>query len=175
MNSSIFTTAKRVRFHHCDPAGIVYYPRYYGLLHEAQEDFLAHIGFAEHRLIASGVGVPIVSMQTDFSGMSRYGDELFIAVGLWRLGVSSLGMYYEMHSVEPNKIAGLVPKFLYETPTDAAASLCGEAATLKLRAKSVVVHSSVPQGLPQRIPDDLRAALASHLLPFEPVLGRRSA
>ena len=43
-----FTTQKRVRFHHCDPAGIVFYPQFYVLLHEVQEDFLAHIGFPEH-------------------------------------------------------------------------------------------------------------------------------
>jgi 4-hydroxybenzoyl-CoA thioesterase len=175
MTAHIFTTPKAVRFHHCDPAGIVYYPRYYGLLHEAQEDFLAHIGFPEHQLIASGVGVPIVNMQTDFSGMSRYGDQLFVAVGLWKLGGSSIGMYYEIHSTLGNVYAGQAPLLAFESPENGYSPVCGSANTLKLRAKSVVVHSSVPQGVPQRIPDELRAALAPHVLAFEPELGRRSA
>ena len=59
-----FTTQKLIRFHHCDPAGIVFYPQYFYLLHEAQEDFLAHIGFPEHEMIAGGLGVPIVDMKT---------------------------------------------------------------------------------------------------------------
>ncbi|MDB5845364.1 MAG: thioesterase superfamily protein, partial [Polaromonas sp.] len=68
-----FTTHKRVRFQHCDPAGIVFYPQFYVLLHEVQEDFLAHIGFPEHGLIASGMGLPIVDMKTEFLGMCRHG------------------------------------------------------------------------------------------------------
>ena len=35
----IFSTPKKIRFHHCDPAGIVFYPQFFYLLHEAQEDF----------------------------------------------------------------------------------------------------------------------------------------
>ena len=71
-----FTTQKQVRFHHCDPAGIVFYPQFFYLLHEVQEDFLNHIGFPEHVLIAGGAGVPIVDLKTEFLGMCRHGDQL---------------------------------------------------------------------------------------------------
>lgn len=39
-----FITHKTVRFQHCDPAGIVFHPQFFVLLHEVQEDFLVHIG-----------------------------------------------------------------------------------------------------------------------------------
>ncbi len=151
----IFTTQKLIRFHHCDPAGIVFYPRYYGLLHEAQEDWLAHIGFPEHTLIASGVGVPIVNMQTDFLGMSRYGDEVRIDVDLWKLGNSSLGMRYCLYSEEANKYQDSSAAWLENMPA--------KPRQVRLRAKSVVVYSQVPGGKPVRIPDDLRAAMQPYL------------
>ena len=138
----IFTTQKRVRFQHCDPAGIVFYPQFYVLLHEVQEDFLAHIGFAEHRLIASGIGLPIVNMKTEFLGMCRHGDVLNLGLTLTRIGNASLGMHYEIHA------AAQVPHGL---------------AAIKLRADSVVVYSTVPHGKAVRIPDDLRSALQPYL------------
>jgi 4-hydroxybenzoyl-CoA thioesterase len=132
-----FSVDKLIRFHHCDPAGIVFYPQFFYLLHEVQEDFLAHIGFPEPALIRSGIGVPIVDLKTEFTGMCRNGDEVTITLSFPKLGNSSMGMLYEIH-------AGHV---------------------LKLRARAVVVYSSVPDagGKPLRIPDDLRRAIAPYL------------
>ena len=137
-----FTVHKRVRFQHCDPAGIVFYPQFYVLLHEVQEDFLAHIGFPEHDLIAKGMGLPIVDMKTEFLGMCRHGDVLTLTLELTRIGGASLGMLYEIHAST-------------HTP--------GAPPAIKLRAQSVVVHSTVPQGKTVRIPDDLRLALQPYL------------
>ncbi len=36
-----FRNDKLIRFHHCDPAGIVFYPRYFVLFHELYEDWFA--------------------------------------------------------------------------------------------------------------------------------------
>ena len=137
-----FTTQKQVRFHHCDPAGIVFYPQFFYLLHEVQEDFLAHIGFPEHGLIASGMGVPIVDLKTEFLGMCRYGDVLTMTLELTRIGGASLGMHYELH---------------------ASSQAAGGLVAIKLRADGIVVYSTVPQGKPLPIPDDLRAALLPYL------------
>ena len=131
----IFSTAKKIRFHHCDPAGIVFYPQFFYLLHEAQEDFFAHIGFAQHKMIDAGYGVPIVDLKTRFLGMCRHGDEVDITLALSKIGNSSLMMSYE---------------------------IMGDG-QVKLRASGVVVYSKVPDGKPQRLPDALRAALLPYL------------
>lgn len=136
-----FCVPKLVRFHHCDPAGIVFYPQFFYLLHEVQEDFLAHIGFPEHKLIAGGTGVPIVDLKTEFLGMCRNGDALTITLELTRIGNSSLGMQYEVH---------------------------GEAGDIRLRAHGVVVYSEVPHGKPVRIPEALRSALLPYLQQTSP-------
>ncbi len=137
-----FTIARQIRFHHCDPAGIVFFPQFFYLLHEAKEDFLAHIGFPQHEMISSGFGTPIVDIKTSFLGMCRYGDEITISVSISKLGNSSLGMDYEIHS--------------HGKPRDPAG-------TLKLRASSVLVYSRLEGGQPLRIPDDLRTAMLPYL------------
>ena len=136
-----FTTEKQVRFHHCDPAGIVFYPQFFYLLHEVQEDFLAHIGFPEHVLIRAGTGIPIVDLKTECLGMCRHGDQLTLSLELTRIGNTSIGMLYEIHG-GPAGYAKSRP--------------------IKLRAHGVVVYSEVPDGKAIAIPDDLRSAL----LPF---------
>ena len=137
-----FTVRKQVRFHHCDPAGIVFYPQYFYLLHETQEDFLAHIGHPEHGLIGAGLGMPIVDLKTEFLGMCRYGDAIDISLGLTRIGNASIGMHYEIHSALSNRDKG---------------------PDLKLIARSVVVCSEVPNGKAVPVPDALRAALLPYL------------
>ena len=137
-----FSVRKQIRFHHCDPAGIVFYPQYFYLLHETQEDFLAHIGHPEHVLIASGLGVPIVDLKTEFLGMCRYGDEIDISLGLTRIGNASIGMHYEIHSTLPGQDGGPRPKLI---------------------ANTVVVCSEIPHGKVLPIPDGLRAALLPYL------------
>ncbi|WP_372824176.1 acyl-CoA thioesterase [Polaromonas sp.] len=137
-----FTVKKQIRFHHCDPAGIVFYPQYFYLLHETQEDFLAHIGHPEHLLIASGLGVPIVDLKTEFVDMCRYGDEIIISLSLTRVGNASIGMHYEIHSCS--------------RPSDKGQGL-------KLIANTVVVCAGIPNGKVLAIPDGLRSALLPYL------------
>ena len=136
-----FSTQKSVRFHHCDPAGIVFYPQFFYLLHEVQEDFFSHIGFPEYGLIESGVGVPIVDLKAQFLGMCRYGDQLEMSLELTRIGATSIGMQYEIHG------RGKTP---------------GAASALKLKAHGVVVYSDLSRGKAIEIPEALRSAM----LPF---------
>ena len=131
----IFSTPKTIRFHHCDPAGIVFYPQFFYLLHEAQEDFFEHIGFPQHDMINAGYGVPIVDMTTRFLGMCRHGDAVDITLALSKVGNSSIGMNYKIVGSEQ----------------------------VKLCASGVVVYSKVPDGKPVRLPDDLRMALLPYL------------
>jgi 4-hydroxybenzoyl-CoA thioesterase len=130
-----FSVDRQIRFHHCDPAGIVFFPQFFYLLHEAKEDFLAHIGFPQHRMIESGLGTPVVDIKTGFHGMCRYGDDITISVTISKLGNSSMGMEYEIHS------AGI----------------------LKLTSSWVLVYSALSGGKPVRIPDDLRNAMQPYL------------
>lgn len=152
----IFTTPKLIRFQHCDPAGIVFYPQYFHLLHEVQEDFLAHIGCPEHQLIGQGFGLPIVDLKTRFAGMCRHGERVEISLSLSRVGQASLGMHYE--------IAG---------PPDPS----GKTARIRLIADAVVVFMRLESGKAVPIPDALRLVLLPYFQPdgTTPVAGAPAA
>jgi 4-hydroxybenzoyl-CoA thioesterase len=144
MNQSkmLFTTHKKTRFQHCDPAGIVFYPQYFVLLHEVQKDFLAHLEFPEDVLIRSGKGLPIVDLKTRFVGMCRHGDVISISLALTRLGHASVGMHYE--------IAG---------PSRDASN----ASVVKLQADTVVVYMDLASGKPIELPAAFRTAMHPYL------------
>ena len=64
---STFVTTRTVRFSHCDPAGIIFYPRYFDLIHEAKEDwFRDALGYPfAHMLGTMQQGFPIARLEAD--------------------------------------------------------------------------------------------------------------
>jgi 4-hydroxybenzoyl-CoA thioesterase len=86
-----FATQFLVRFAHVDPAGIVFFPRYFEMLSAAAEDWFAQslgLDFATMHL-EQQCGVPSVRIDTEFHKPSRLGDELTITVQPLRVGNSS--------------------------------------------------------------------------------------
>jgi 4-hydroxybenzoyl-CoA thioesterase len=88
----IFRCQKLIRFAHCDPAGIVFYPRYIELGVEAVEDWFSEalgVSFQvlheEHRL-----GIPTVRLDVEFLKPSRHGDRLDFLVSVLEIGRSSM-------------------------------------------------------------------------------------
>lgn len=80
----------RVEFNHCDPAGIVFYPRYYEMTNSTVENFFRdEIGWPFEAMMAQGIGVPTVRIETDFRAPSRLGDLLDWTLHLTRLGHAS--------------------------------------------------------------------------------------
>lgn len=78
----------RVRFRHCDPAGIVFYPRYFEMANDVVESFFDEgIGWAFHRMHGPDrLGVPMGRISARFTNPSRVGDVLD-----WRLAVTRVG------------------------------------------------------------------------------------
>ena len=86
-----FTARLPIRFSHCDPAGIVYFPHYFDLVHACLEDWYdAVLGFGFKALIGSGHGAPIVRAECDFRAPSRMGDLLSLTLLVDRLGGASV-------------------------------------------------------------------------------------
>jgi len=87
-----FYCDKLVRFQHCDPAGIVFYPQYFVLFHEVLEDWFNHglrVDYA--RFIGTRkLGIPTVNIQADFVAPSKHGETLRFALGVREIGRSSI-------------------------------------------------------------------------------------
>ncbi|MBC8642278.1 acyl-CoA thioesterase [Caballeronia sp. EK] len=87
-----FHCDKRVRFQHCDPAGIVFYPQYFVLFHEVLEDWFNHgLGVDYARFIGTEkLGIPTVHIQAHFVAPSKHGETLRFALEVRETGRSSI-------------------------------------------------------------------------------------
>lgn len=123
-----------VRFRHCDPAGIVFYPRYFEMINDVIEDWFGEslgLSFADMHQTS---GVPTAEITTRFSAPSRQGDQLTFRVTPTRLGRTSLSYELTAH--------------------------CNEELRLTTQATLVFIQSD---GRPSPWPADLRARLEAQL------------
>src|SRR5260221_3140820 len=76
--ASAFVSQVQVLFRHCDPAGIVFYPRYFEMVNDLVEEWFDRgMGLPFHTLhVQRQVGTPTVSVQCDFTAPSRWHDKL---------------------------------------------------------------------------------------------------
>ncbi len=131
-----FAVDRLVRFSHCDPGGIVYFPRYFDLMNATVEDwFYQRLGLDyAGRLMADGQGLPTVHAECDFVRPSLMGEILSWALTVEKIGNSSMTV-------------------------EITASCDGED---RLRATLVLVATSLKTHRPIPIPDDLRQAVETY-------------
>ncbi|KGJ14729.1 acyl-CoA thioesterase [Paracoccus sanguinis] len=88
----VYRRAIPVEFGHCDPAGIVFYPRYLEFTNSVIEQFFAEaVGHSFRRIVMEeGAGVPTRHLEADYRAPSRLGDVLDFTLRVARLGRSSV-------------------------------------------------------------------------------------
>lgn len=128
-----FEFPQKVLFKHCDPAGIVFYPRYFEMLNDCVEAFFDHIGFPFEDMHRHG-GVPTVQIDTVFYAPSKHGDHLTLFLHATKLGNSSLGLSFEV--------------------------FCGDEKRLSARSTLVNINQHTR---PQNWSDPMRSALAPYV------------
>jgi 4-hydroxybenzoyl-CoA thioesterase len=132
-----FHSDQLVRFSHCDPAGIVFYPQYFIMFNGLVEDWFNQglgLNYAryitEHRL-----GFPIVNLTCDFTTPSKIGEVITLGLKLERMGKSSLKLVMD----------------------------CSYQGVERLKANMVLVTMNLDQGRAVPIPDDLRELMAGFM------------
>ena len=132
-----FTLQQKVRFQHCDPAGIVFYPRYFEMVTATVEEWFAQrLGVPFERLHGPlGAAVPTASISADFHAPSRLGDVLEFRLRPTRIGRSSVGLSIEAH--------------------------CG--AEKRLTLESTLVFTKEGASKPDSWPEELRTRIAREL------------
>lgn len=97
MEDSIFKVAVRVHFADCDPAGIVFYPRYFEMINGVVEEWFADAldwSFT-HMVMERKEGLPTVNINCQFLSPSQMGDILDFELSLTALGKSSCTVVIE--------------------------------------------------------------------------------
>jgi len=92
MSAAIFEREALIRFSHCDPAGIVFFPQYLVLFNGLVEDWFdqgLRLGYA-HVVRDLGIGLPTVALQCEFSAPSHMGERVALDLSVQRLGGKSI-------------------------------------------------------------------------------------
>ncbi len=78
----------RIEWGDCDPAGIVYYPRYFVMFDNATAALFAAAGLPKREMVADHgiVGIPMVDTRARFGVPSRWGETITIEsrIADWR-------------------------------------------------------------------------------------------
>jgi 4-hydroxybenzoyl-CoA thioesterase len=126
-----------VRFTHTDPAGYVFFPRFFEMFQAAVEDWFNHclgLNYAE-QILLHGVGFPTAHTECDFVRPCRLGETLDLRLMLEKVGCSSLTLRFD-------------------------GSVGGEK---RLCARSVLVTIDMQHGRPQPIGTELGERLRAYL------------
>jgi len=79
-----------VRFGECDPAGVVYYPRYFDWFHRTMEAWFGEgLGRPYHEVLAEH-GFPSVHAEADYKAPCRAGDQVQVELEVAQLGRASV-------------------------------------------------------------------------------------
>lgn len=132
-----FSYRQKVLFQHCDPAGIVFYPRYFEMLNATVEEwFEAVIGCGFPTMHGPmQVAVPTAAINIAFTAPSKLGDQLEFILIPTRIGRSSLEL-------------------------DITA---GSGAEQRLKATVTLVFTKHGAGKSEAWPDDLRAKIEKEI------------
>ena len=129
-----FERPQTIRFSHCDPAGIVFFPHYLVMLNDLNEDWFAHLLDAPYADLVGRrrIGLPTVSLQCDFSAISRMGENVTLGLTVERLGTKSITLRHG----------------------------CRLGDEARMRVRQVIVTTDLDSHRAIDIPADLRAAIA---------------
>lgn len=137
-----FVSQVQVLFRHCDPAGIVFYPRYFEMINDLVEHwFDKAMGLSFHTLhVQHRVGTPTVSAQCDFTAPSRWNETLRQVLEVRRIGGASFSFDVR-----------------FEGPDGQP----------RLSARMTIVTMDLDRMKATPLPPDLRERLAAYLVPLD--------
>lgn len=132
-----FFSDRLVRFGHCDPAGIVFYPQYFVMFNGLVEDWFNSglgVDYAAY-ITESRLGFPIVSLDCEFIGPSKIGEKITFGLTMMEIGRSSIKLQVE----------------------------CLYRGVVRLRALKVLVAMNLDCGRAVPLPDDLRELMVAFM------------
>lgn len=135
MATPTYRRKHKIHFSECDPAGIVFYPQYFILFNDLIESWFDEMlpGEGYHGVIGGRrVGMPTVRLEVDFKAVSKMGDEVWLSLGVERLGEKSLTLAW---------------------------TCTGADSVLRMAARQTIVTTSLDTHQSIGIPDDIRRAI----------------
>lgn len=128
-----YVHSSRIRFTHTDPAGYVFFPRFFEKFQAAIEDWFNFELCVDYAglVLDHGLGLPTAHTECTFSRPCLLGEMLDLTILLQEVGTTSVCVEF-------------------------VGSVSGDR---RLRARSVLVFISLKDGRPVVVPEDLRRKL----------------
>jgi 4-hydroxybenzoyl-CoA thioesterase len=96
----MFTLVRTVRIEwgDCDPAGIVYFPRYFEYFDQCTAGLFEAVGYRKPDLLAAFdiAGIPLVDARANFRAPSKFGDDVRIQTSIPEWGRSSFKVHHRL-------------------------------------------------------------------------------
>ncbi len=100
-----FERTETILFRHCDPAGIVFYPRYFEMINDTVEAWFADVIGLPFSEIHKRGAVPTAEITTRFTAPSRLGDQLIFSLCVLKVGQSSLSLDLTAHCGQEQRLS----------------------------------------------------------------------
>jgi 4-hydroxybenzoyl-CoA thioesterase len=103
-NDGCLSVRVQVGWGDCDPAGIVFYPRFYAWMDSASHALARAMGIRREAMLPPGselLGLPVVGTQAQFVTPARMDDLLEVRTWVARVGRTSLSLRHEIVRIEP--------------------------------------------------------------------------
>jgi 1,4-dihydroxy-2-naphthoyl-CoA hydrolase len=106
----VFTYRRTIRFADTDAAGVVFFPNYFAICHEAYEESLASDDIELKTFFSEqGVAVPISKCQAEYLRPLTCGDKVTVTLSPALLSPDSYALDYEVRRLgHPEKLAARV-------------------------------------------------------------------
>ena len=130
-----YETTRTILFEHCDPAGIVFFPRYFEMLNGVVEEWFDKAHGINFRVLHEDMrrGIPTVSLNDiAFKKPSRLSDTVTFRYGVKHLGNASMTATFE---------------------------IVGDDGELRVSGEQVIVFVDMDKMKPVPFPDELRASI----------------
>jgi len=101
-----FEREQLIRFSHCDPAAIVFFPRYFVMFNGLVEDWFDDglgLGYA-NVVVQRRIGLPTVALNCEFQLPSRMGERVQLRLSVARLGRSSIALALECRHDDQTRV-----------------------------------------------------------------------
>ena len=91
----MFTYKRKINFHDCDVAGVLFFARIYEVCHSAYEEMIASFDIGEDFWNNDDYIMPIIKSEASYHKPLRYGETVTVEIKVEQLKISSFELNYE--------------------------------------------------------------------------------
>jgi len=101
----MFTYQTKIKMHHTDAAGRLFFGHQFAIAHEAYESFLEHIGVSFADILKTkDYFLPIVHAEADYTKPLFVGDLIEIKLKVTNIGQTSFELSYDLKDIKGQSV-----------------------------------------------------------------------